>query len=468
MLQILKTQKTARKWRPLICVPLLVSVLLANGQPAIPKFETFLPVSLNTGISPVSYPPSTAQVNPMLPKDLNREQNYRMMQQAGMTVPGPTNSRQASMADVKAVLSEEKESKAAEINERRLSAFQNNVNQFLQLNPDSFSIMRAVYLSESAFYDNPPSFAAFESAFKQSAEMVKQILKKEGLSQKDNLSINYAIQELYHHSNEFYDSSMKRTYVKRKFRYDLNDFLGEKDWTKMFVTKLLQTGTGQCHSLPLFYLCLAEQLNAKAYLSLSPNHSFIQFFDRNGNRYNFEATNGNLVSQSWLMGSNYVTAAALKSKVYLDTLSSRKLYAQCLGDLLLSYLEKTGHYDDFSSWLTKKILTIDPANITALMEQANLSQIIFGRELKAAGNPSENEYLRFPRLNSAFQQYIASKEKVDQTGYQQMPKEVYQAWLKSLNDEKQRQINDDERERMEREVKKLQKVHSRLSNNSRG
>ena len=239
MLQVPINQKTARNWRPLICVPLLVSVLLANSQPAIPKFETVRPINLNTGISPVSHPPSLAQVNPMLPNDLNREQNYRMMQQAGMTIPGSTNSRQRNMADVKAVLSEEKASEDAEHNEGRLSAFQNNVNQFLQMNPDSFSIIRAVYLSESAFYDNPPSFLAFESAFKQSAEMVNQILKKEGLNQKDNLSVNYAIQELYHHGNEFYDSSTKQTYFIRKFRYDLNDFLGEKNWTKMFVTKLL-------------------------------------------------------------------------------------------------------------------------------------------------------------------------------------------------------------------------------------
>jgi hypothetical protein len=168
------------------------------------------------------------------------------------------------------------------------------------------------------------------------------------------------------------------------------------------------------------------------------------------------------------MGSNYVTAAALKSQAYLDTLSNRKLYAQCLGDFMLAYLMKTGHYDDFSSWLSKKILTIDPANITALMEQANLNHIIYGIELRAAGNPSESEYAHFPRLNAAYQQYVASEEKVDQTGYQQMPKEVYQAWLKSLSDEKQRQLSEDERERMEREVKKLQKVRTRLSNNSRG
>ena len=122
---------------------------------------------------------------------------------------------------------------------------------------------------------------------------------------------------MFSQNNIYYDTKTKKEFVAKKIAYDFDDFDGEKDWTKMFVTKLLQTNSGQCHSLPLLYLCIAEQLHAKAYLSLAPNHSFIQYFDSKGERKNFETTNGNLVNIIWLMQSNAISSIALKNKTYL-------------------------------------------------------------------------------------------------------------------------------------------------------
>src|SRR6185437_481157 len=141
---------------------------------------------------------------------------------------------------------------------------------------------------------------------------------------------------------------------------------GEKDYTKMFASKLLATGSGQCHSLPLVYLMLAEQLGAKAWLSLAPEHSFVEFMDAHGRLLDYETTNGNIVSGSWMAGSGYINAKALRNKTYLDTLSQRRLYARCLADLLLGYLQKY-EFDDFASEIRNRILQIDPSNITALI-----------------------------------------------------------------------------------------------------
>jgi hypothetical protein len=459
------TRMAAIKWQRLILGSLLVLNGSLYGQPPIPKFQSFQPINLTSSAHPVQVQLLSGR-NPMLPNDPYAEQNRKILERAGMA-PGPVMPQQQIPSEVHQDLQEQRRM----VSDNRtvgLLSFQNNLAQFLLLNPDSFSITKAVYLSESAYYGSPPPYGKFESSIKQGAELVKQILKKEGLSEKDNLAINYAIQKLYSQENEFYDSSTGRKYLAKKLQYDFDDFLGEKDWTKMFVTKLLQTGAGQCHSLPLFYLCIAEQLHAKAYLSLSPNHSFIQYLDNRGNRYNFETTNGNLVSQTWLVGSNFVTSEALKNKTYLDTLSHRKLYAQCLGDFLLSYLMKAGHYDGFSNGIMKKILSIDSTNITALMERANFCYLVYQKELNAAGSPPNSEYARYPNLYSAYYQYVASQQKVDQTGFQSMPKEAYQAWLKSLDDQKQLQQNQAEQQRMEREIKRLKSRPSKLINNLRG
>jgi len=461
------TRMAAINWQQLIFGMLLALDVSAYSQPPIPKFQSFQPITL-AGYTQLAQPPSQLQsrVNPMLPNDPYAEQNRKIQERAGMA-PGPVMPQRQIPDEVHQDLQEQR-SMVSSNRTTGLQFFQNDLTQFLSLNPDGFSVTKAVYLSESAYYGNPPAYAEFESSIKQGAELVKQIMKREGLNEKDNLAINYAIQKLYSQENEYYDSTTGRQYLVKRLQYDFDDFLGEKDWTKMFVTKLLHTGAGQCHSLPLFYLCIAEQLNAKAYLSLSPNHSLIQYLDNRGNRYNFETTNGNLVSQTWLVGSNFVTSEALKNKTYLDTLSSRRLYAQCLGDLLLSYLTKAGHYDGFSNVIMNKLLSIDSTNITALMERANLCYLIYQKELEAARNPPKSEYGRYPNLNSAYKQYEASQQKVDQTGFQSMPKEAYQAWLKSLGDQKQLQQNQAEQQRMEREIKRLRSRPSKLINNSKG
>jgi hypothetical protein len=39
------------------------------------------------------------------------------------------------------------------------------------------------------------------------------------------------------------------TFYHTPYTYDFDDMWGEKDWTKMFVSKLLATGKGNCHSM---------------------------------------------------------------------------------------------------------------------------------------------------------------------------------------------------------------------------
>ena len=227
------TQKAATSWRRYVFPAMLVFTQYVYGQPAIPKFEGFQPVNLKTGSSPSFSPPSTMAVNPMLPNDPNREQNYKMMRQEGMTVPGPSNIRERNSDEMRAALSDSRGIPASN-SESACNAFQSNLREFNQLNPDSFSITRAVYLSESAFYSQSvlPPYEQFEKVVRTRAEIVRQILKKEGLSEKDNLSVNYAIQKLFRQDNDFYDSATGKTFPIKKISYDFDDYMGEKDWTK--------------------------------------------------------------------------------------------------------------------------------------------------------------------------------------------------------------------------------------------
>lgn len=394
------------------------------------------PAPSHTSFQTVAITP--AYHNPLATDNAIEQQNRIMLAQHGM-LPGQTSS-QKEYNDIREELRQD------EIKEKRdqlllaQRKFLNSFQAFLSLNPDSFSITRAVYTAESAWYDNPPPFKDFENAIQARADLVKLILQKEGLDRYNNLALNYAIQKLYRSDNQFLDKRTRKIISIPRLGYDFNDFMGEKNWSNMFVTKLLSTGKGQCHSLPLLYLAIAEKLGAKAYLSLSPEHSFIQFFDKNGHRYNFETTNGNLVTHAWLMQSTYINATALKNRTYLDTLSSRQLYAQLLSDLLQTYINKLG-LDEAAMQITGKILSIDPGNVAALMTQANYHTFVTTQKLKQAGYPSVDKLESYPDVYQAYQAMQKSYELVEQTGFQEMPKEDYQRWLKTVEEEKKKQKN---------------------------
>jgi hypothetical protein len=321
--------------------------------------------------------------------------------------------------------------------ENAIRSYRQAFTHFIRMDPNHFSLAAAVYEVENAYLGNRLNKAEFDQALHLHADQVHQLLKTQNLSSKNNLSINYAIQQLFEHSNPYYDEKSHRTYVIPPFKYDFEDYMGEKDYTKMFAAKLLMTGSGQCHSLPIVYLLLAEQLRAKAWLSLAPEHSFIQFMDDRGRLFDFETTNGNIVSGSWIAGSGYVNAKAVKNKTYLDTLSQRQLYARCLADLLLGYLQKF-EYDGFAKEISDTILRIDSTNITALIVDANVKRSIAWRQIRAAGTPKPNDLPNFPQAFKSYQDMKEAVDRITNLGYQEMPPEAYQAWLKSIEVEKKR------------------------------
>lgn len=337
----------------------------------------------------------------------------------------------------------------------------NSYYQLSKLNPDSFSITKAIYLVENAFDNNKFSYQQFENAVKQRANFVKQILKREGINSTNNTALNYGIQKLYSQPNNVINPKTKQLATLQPLKYDFKDYMGKQDHRQMFVSKLLMTGKGQCHSMPLLYLAIAEQLGAKAYLSLAPEHSFIQFFDEQGKCISYETTNGNLVSQSFMIQSGYINAASLKNKLFLDTLSQRRLFAQCLADLLIGYQTKFG-YDDFTNRLNQQIQNLDPNNLTARIINENIATYIAMQQIKAVGSPPLKDLQNYPQAYSAYQAMLESYKQTDDLGYQQMPKEVYQAWRSSVAKEKKKQETKQIEQQLKAEIEMLKKLKTKI------
>lgn len=169
----------------------------------------------------------------------------------------------------------------------------NYKNAFTELNqmmngeiPISFK--RAVFVTENAYNENKLDYEKdYLNQINELVRLTKILVAQDGLnySYKDRQQIllSASIFKIIRDSLVFDIPKQNLTAIKYPFKYDIQDFWGEKDWTKMFVTKLLQTSTGNCHSMPALYKILADELGVNAWLSLAPNHTYIkQWNDKTG------------------------------------------------------------------------------------------------------------------------------------------------------------------------------------------
>lgn len=302
---------------------------------------------------------------------------------------------------------------------------------------NNLSLLKAIYLVENAYLDNKLPFDRFQKLITDKTELCQYIIKRDKLPDND-LAKHYAIQKLFSEKISRYDSRTKTTKVISSFHYDFNDFFGHEHWENMFVSKLLITGKGQCHSMPLLYLIMAEQLGTKAYLSFAPSHTYIQFYDPKGTTYHFETTNGKLVSNNWLMQSGFINATAIKRQTYLDTTGQKQLVADLMMDLTFGYLRKYGN-DEFVKQTLKDVQSLSPNNLQALILQAQIATDRAKQAIRAAGTPPPDKLPQYPEAYHSYTEMQAAYKRIDDLGYQDMPPDVYQKWLASVKKEGQKQ-----------------------------
>jgi hypothetical protein len=151
------------------------------------------------------------------------------------------------------------------------------------------------------------------------------------------------------------------------------------------------------------------------------------------------------------MQSGFINATALKNKTYLDTLSQRKLFAQCLADLAIGYQKRFGN-DDFLKEMQQKIEQIDSTNLAGKILAANMATVNALGQIKMAGSPKPQELANYPVAYRAYMQMQESYARLDNTGFQEMPPEIYQTWRKSITKEQQSQQTKKLQKQMKQEI----------------
>lgn len=221
------------------------------------------------------------------------------------------------------------------------------------------------------------------------------------------------------------------------FTYDFEDFFGKNDWTKMFVNKLLVTNSGNCHSLPYLYKILADELGAKCWLSLAPNHLYIKNNCKKMGWYNTELTSGQFPTDAWIKASGYISLDGIRSGIYMDTLSAKQSIALCLYDLALGYSKQTATPDNgFILQCCDLILTEYPSHINTIILKAETLKRQFDIIMVKNNTQTPSEVFYIPEAKKMYDEMEGLYVSALKMGFYEMPEEMYINWLTSVQNQK--------------------------------
>lgn len=308
-------------------------------------------------------------------------------------------------------------------------------------------IKKAVFLTEHA-YDTTLDYQNFQKQIAKLAGVIQMEMKRSKISANDNLGKIMAVYRFMADTITIKNSVLERTITTYPKTYDFEDFYGVKDYHNMFVSKLIRTGKGQCHSLPLMFLLLCQEIGAKAYLAYAPEHSYIKFTDKVGNLYNIELTNQMFTTDQQILASGYIKSAAIKSKIYMDTISMQRLPTYLINDLANTYVRKYG-YDDFVAGCAKSVLEKEPNSVHAYMHLANYYSVLgmnIENQYHSMGINDRNVYFqKDQKLLEIVMGSMRYNKTLDELGYAEMPPEIYAKWLSQLKDERIKQQHNERR-----------------------
>lgn len=297
----------------------------------------------------------------------------------------------------------------------------------------------AVFSVENAYFGGTLEYNKYTKAIKSLISTAKLKTNQDGNDWNNPLTRNVMLFRVMADTLKIKQPSNETTKTSYPIRYDFDDFMGKNEWSKMFVSKLLSTKTGQCHSMPLLYLIMCEATNTNANIAYSPMHSYIKFKDPNNEWHNLELTNGHIVTDAYIVGSGFISSEALKNKIYMQPQTKKQVIQECLADLVWSYICKFA-FDEFAKQNISAILKNDPNFLQALIIKSNYETARLAYVAEQLGRPPlDSIKAHYPRAYKLYEERNKTYKQLDDIGYREMPAEAYQDWLNSMDKELKKQ-----------------------------
>lgn len=309
---------------------------------------------------------------------------------------------------------------------------------------EDYSFKTAVFAIENAYFNGELDTVYYSLAIKTLAHLSKSIIQSRTLKNYPYSDVKEV--EKYAALYTVMKDSMMLNFKENEgqwipFTYDFDDVWGEEDWSNMFVSKLLDTHKGNCHSLPYLYKMIAEEIGVDAHLALAPNHVYIKHRNQKDGWYNTELTSGFFPIDAWIMASGYVHLDGIRNGLYMKALNNKETLALLLIDLAQGYEKKFPESDGiFILKCCERALGYYPNLINARLLKLETTKT--GLEMIAEDKGKDiEEIFETPQAKEIFADLNTQVQSIHELGYRQMPKEMYLDWLVSLKEEKEKYTN---------------------------
>jgi hypothetical protein len=300
------------------------------------------------------------------------------------------------------------------------------------VNEDNYSFKKAVFSVENAYLEGSLDTVYLNKQINTLKRLSYSILKSKKLeySERDKEIVNIRASIFAILCDTIPIDFNGKILKYEPFGYDFSDIFGHKIVSNLFVSKLLDTRKGNCHSLPYLYKILAEEIGIEANLALAPNHIYIKHRSIKDGWYNTELTSGIFPMDSWIMASGFVHIDAISNGIYMKALNNRESIALVLIDLADNYNSKFPKNDgQFVLKCCEKAISSYPNFATALILRAETHKTQMKKEqnkdkAKLLLLDLENEYAHIHKI-----------------GYRNMPEDMYLNWLVTLKTERSKYEN---------------------------
>ncbi len=319
--------------------------------------------------------------------------------------------------------------------------YQNSYNELKDMleNKQSLNFKRAVFVTENAYLNNQVDYNLYCKYIESLSAIALQWSKTNKLNDykledSTNLMLNGAI--FHTLTDTVFDK--QHNIVNLPYVYDFEDAYGSENFTQQFVTKLLSTHKGQCHSLPYLYKIIAEELKAKVWLSFTPNHIYLRNRCKKTGWYNTELTSASFPSEAWVMTSSHVTINSIVSGIYMDTLSLKQSVATCVKDLADGYRRKVKNHDaQFVLNCCNLALSCYPNYASALYTKAETLKNIYESYIKVHGLNAPQQAEHKDYLENLTNEINKTYNSLAQLDFRMVPKSKVSDSLKTLVDNKE-------------------------------
>ncbi len=297
---------------------------------------------------------------------------------------------------------------------------------------NNYSFKKAVFSVENAYLDDKLDTIEINKKIKFLNNLSKTLIKERFLTyiERDKETVNKwaSVFEVMHDTIPI--NYNDKIYKYEPFSYDFTDVFGHKTRENLFVSKLLETRKGNCHSLPYLYKILCEELGVDANLALAPNHVYIKHRNIKEGWYNTELTSGIFPIDAWIMASGFVHIDAISNGVYMKALNNRESIALVMIDLADNYnaiFPKNN--GTFILKCCETAIKEYPYFATALILRAETHK----KQMKQEQNQEKaNAQLLDLEKEYAF---------IHKIGYRNMPEDMYLNWLVTLKNERNKYEN---------------------------